>query len=60
MKGKMKTAFSLIIDHHIMKHKRICTIEEANRVLETEWSLSRAKLDAFVAILYARGAYEAI
>jgi hypothetical protein len=30
MKGKMKTAFSLIIDHHIMKHIRLCTIEEAN------------------------------
>lgn len=31
---------------------RICTIGKANRVLETEWSLSRAKLDAFDAVLY--------
>ena len=39
IKGKVKTAFSLIIDHRIMKHIRTCTIEEANRVLGTEWSL---------------------
>lgn len=59
MKGKMKTAFSLIINHHIMKHIRIYTIEEANRVSETEWSLSQAKLDAFVVILYAQHEYDA-
>lgn len=36
-----------------MKHyEQICTIGKANRVLETEWSLSRAKLDAFDAVLY--------
>lgn len=43
-----------------MKHIGMCTIEEANRVLQTEWSLSQTKLDPFVANLYARSAYETI
>ena len=59
MKGKVKTAFSLIIDHRIMNNIRTCTEAEAFRVLGTKWELSAAKLDAFVALLYARGAYEA-
>lgn len=59
MKGKVKTAFSLIFDHRVMNHIRICTIEEAKRVLLTDWSLSLEKLNAFIAILFARGAYEA-
>lgn len=32
-----------------MKHIRICT-KEANQVSETQWNLSLAKLDEFVAI----------
>lgn len=59
MKGKVSTAFSLIIDHRIMNHIRTCTIEEANRVLGSDWSLSQEKLAAFIAILYARAAYGA-
>ncbi|GFQ83648.1 HTH La-type RNA-binding domain-containing protein [Trichonephila clavata] len=59
MKGKVSTAFSLITDHRIMNHIRTCTIEEANRVLGSDWSLSQEKLDAFIAILYARAAYGA-
>jgi len=59
IKGKVRTAFSLIIDHRIMKYIRTCTESEAFRVLGTKWSLTEAKLDAFIAILYARGAYEA-
>jgi hypothetical protein len=59
MMGNVRTAFSLIIDHRIIDHIRKCTIEEAKRVLGIEWSLPEAKLYAFIAILYARGAYEA-
>ncbi|XP_011162891.2 piggyBac transposable element-derived protein 4-like [Solenopsis invicta] len=59
MKGKVRTAFSLIIDHHTMEHIRKCTEAEAFRVLGTKWNLSIAKLYTFIALLYARGAYEA-
>ena len=59
MKGKVSTAFSLIIDHRIMNQIRTCTIEEAKRVLGSDWSLSEKKLAAFIAILYARAAYGA-
>lgn len=59
MKGKVRTAFSLIIDKHIIEHIRKCTKTEAFRVLGSKWDLSTAKLHAFIALLYARGAYEA-
>lgn len=59
MKGKVSTTFSLIIDHRIMNHIRTFTIEEAKRVLGSDWSLSKKKLDAFIAILYVRAAYGA-
>ena len=58
MKGHVKSAFSLIIDRYIMEHIVKCSEAEATRVLETGWKLSRAKLDAFIGLLYARGAYE--
>ncbi|KAF3427931.1 hypothetical protein E2986_12456 [Frieseomelitta varia] len=58
MKGEVKTAFSLIIDHGIMEEIRTCT-EEAFRVLGTKWELNATKLDAFVALPYARSAYKA-
>lgn len=57
MKGQIKTAFSLIIDHRIMHHIIKCT-EEAFRVLGIKWELNATKLDAFIAVLYVRGAYE--
>ncbi|XP_026468186.1 uncharacterized protein LOC113372040 [Ctenocephalides felis] len=59
MEGKVITAFSLTIDHRIMNHIRTCTIEEAKRVLGSDWSLFKKKLE-FIAILYARAAYGAI
>ena len=59
MKGQMKTALSLIIDQRIMHHIIKCTEEKAFRVLGTKWELNATKLDAFIALLYVRGAYEA-
>ncbi|KAL2714355.1 piggyBac transposable element-derived protein 4-like [Vespula squamosa] len=50
IKGNEKTAFSLIIDHRIMEHIRI---------IGDKWDLNLTKLDAFIALLYACGAYEA-
>nr|XP_012148086.1 PREDICTED: piggyBac transposable element-derived protein 4-like [Megachile rotundata] len=59
MKGEVRTAFSVIIDKNIIELIRKCTEAEAFRVLGYKWELSTAKLYAFFAILYARGAYEA-
>ncbi|KAL9918981.1 uncharacterized protein ACN427_001074 isoform 2-T2 [Glossina fuscipes fuscipes] len=59
IKGRVKSAFSLIIDHKIIKHIREYTKSEAFRVLKTRWNLSVAKLHAFIGLLYARGAYGA-
>lgn len=58
MKGKVRSAFSLILDQGIMNHIKMCTESEARRVLGSEWSITLEELDAFIAILYARGAYE--
>lgn len=58
MKGNLSSAFLLLIDNHILEHVRICTELEASRVLGKNWTITQAKLKAFLAILYARGAYE--
>ena len=52
MKGQVKTAFYLIIDHRIRDHIIKCTEEEAFRVLGTKRELDATKLDAFIALLY--------
>lgn len=57
--GKTKTAFFLIIDKWIVEHIKTCTEAEALRELGTAWDLPIPKLYAFIAILYARGAYQA-
>ena len=59
MKGPVKTAFYLIIHHRIRNHIIKCTEEEAFRVLGITRELDTTKLDAFIALLYARGAYQA-
>lgn len=43
MKGKSRTAFSLIIEHHIMKHIRSCTIEEAKREFREDREQSKER-----------------
>lgn len=48
----------MILDQEIMNHIKMCTESEARRVLGSEWSITLEELDAFIAILYARGAYE--
>jgi hypothetical protein len=59
IKGRVESAFSLIIDHNMIEHVRKHTELEAFRVLKTKWNLSITKLYAFIGFLYARGAYEA-
>lgn len=58
MNGNLSSAFLLLIDNHILEHIRICTELEASRVLGKNWTITQEKLKAFLAILYARGAYE--
>lgn len=58
MNGNLSSAFLLLIDNHILEHIRICTELEASRVLGKNWTITQAKLKAFLAILYARGAHE--
>ncbi|XP_024223803.1 uncharacterized protein LOC105680852 [Bombus impatiens] len=58
VKGQVKTAFYLIIDHRTGDHIIKCTKEEAFRVLGTKWELDTTKLDVFIALLYARSAYQ--
>ena len=57
MKGQVKTVFYLIIDHRIWDHIIKCTEEEASIVLGTKMELDTTKLDVFIALLYARGAF---
>lgn len=59
MKGTVSSAFFLIINRRMMDYIRTCTKLEAFRVLGEKWDLSQEKFYAFLAILYARGAYEA-
>lgn len=58
MSGCVTSAFDLIIDAHIMKHIKDCTETEARRVLKNDWRITVSELRTFLAILYARGAYE--
>jgi len=49
--------YSIIFDN-IMEYIIKCTEMEAQRVLGKEWNLPRYKLEAFIGILYIRGAYK--
>ncbi|CAD1478498.1 unnamed protein product, partial [Heterotrigona itama] len=48
MSGKIKSAFSVIIDHTIIDTIKKCTEAKALRVLGTEWDLPTPKLYAFI------------
>ena len=50
--------FYLIIYYRIRDYVIKYTQEESFRVLGTKWELDTTKLDAFIALLYARGAYQ--
>ena len=54
---KVSSSFKLFIDDYILLHIKQCTEAEAHRKLGNKnWKLSMAELDAFIAILYVRGA----
>lgn len=51
------SAWRLLFNDKMLKHIQKCTIEEAKRQLEVDnWYFSLDELDAFIALLYARGA----
>jgi hypothetical protein len=54
---KVSSAWQLFIDDSILRHIRRCTEAEAARAGEQNWSLAIEKLDAFIGLVYARGAY---
>lgn len=60
MLGSASSAFNLIIDEDMMAYIKSCTELEVRQVLNNkEWTVTKSQLWAFVAILFARGAYEA-
>ena len=59
IKESVRSAWDLLIDESMLRHIQRCT-EEARRVSQThDWCVSLHELDAFLAIIYARGAHKA-
>ncbi|XP_066590647.1 uncharacterized protein [Prorops nasuta] len=59
MLGSASSAFNLIIDEGMIAYIKSCTELEARQVLNNkEWTITKSQLWAFVAVLFARGAYE--
>jgi hypothetical protein len=54
---KVSSAWRLFIDDSILHHIKHCTEAEAARAGEQNWSLAVEELDAFIALVYARGVY---
>uniref|UniRef100_A0A1A9V035 PiggyBac transposable element-derived protein domain-containing protein n=1 Tax=Glossina austeni TaxID=7395 RepID=A0A1A9V035_GLOAU len=50
MNGNLSSAFLLLIGNHILEHIRICTELEASQVLGKNWTITQAKMKAFLAI----------
>ncbi|XP_054718548.1 piggyBac transposable element-derived protein 4-like [Uloborus diversus] len=52
------SSWRLIINESMLRHIKMCTEEEAHRQLgNNDWTLKLEEIDAFIAILYARGLY---
>ena len=51
-------AFQVIVNHHMFKQIQQCANVEARRNLgNEEWEVSLGEFNAFIALLYVRGAY---
>ena len=60
IKESVRSAWDLFINEDMLRHIQRCTKEEARRVLQTDnRRVSLHELDAFLAIVYARGAHKA-
>lgn len=51
------SAWRLFIDESMLHHIKKCTEAEAALKKEENWTISLEEIDAFIAIIYARGAY---
>ena len=56
--GSVSSVFHLVINRNMLDHIKSFTSLEVCRVLRNDWTISITDLHAFIAILYARGAYE--
>jgi hypothetical protein len=54
---KVFSAWRLFVDDSILRHTKRYTEAEAARAGKQNWSLAIEELDAFIALVYARGAY---
>ena len=55
--GSPASVWRILIDDFILKHIAKCTITEAHRLLQDEtFALTIEELEAFIAVMYARGA----
>ena len=52
-----RSAWGLFFTDSMLKRIQLCTETEARKSGNKEWSISVEELEAFLAILYARGAY---
>ena len=60
IKESVRSAWDLFINEDMLCHIQRCTEKEARSVLQTDnWRVSLHELDAFLAIVYARGAHKA-
>ena len=60
IKKLVRSPWDPFIDEDMLRHIQRYTEEEARRVLQTDdWRVSLHKLDAFLPIVYARGAHKA-
>jgi hypothetical protein len=51
------SSWRLLFSESMLTHIQKCTSGEANRQLKTDsWSISKEEIDAFIALVYARGA----
>jgi hypothetical protein len=55
--NNVSSAWRLFIDESMLRHIKKCTEAEAVLNNEENWKISLEELDAFIAIIYARGAY---
>lgn len=56
--GNFTSAWRLFINEKILRFIKLCTEAEAHRRLQnSNWNISLEELDAFISLLYARGAF---
>ncbi|GBM91588.1 hypothetical protein AVEN_164195-1 [Araneus ventricosus] len=57
VRGNVSSSWRLFMDKSMLSHIKKCTEAEAVLNNEENWTVSLEEIDAFIAIIYARGAY---